>query len=363
MTGSERTILLSAGGTGGHVFPALALASELREEGATVVWAGRPDGLECRVAAEAGFRFEPLSAAGFFGKGLLSKARALLLLASGVIHACRLLRRLDPDAVVATGGYATAGVLAATWLTGVPYFLLEQNCIPGRVTRRLAGRARESFLGLPTADPFPGRHSVTGTPLRGALLGVAEQVRPAGGPTVLIIGGSLGARALNQAAVTVAARVVGCRFVILAGRRDCAAVAERVAALDAESRSRIRVVEFTSRPEELYREASVAVSRAGGVVLAELAVFGIPCVLVPFPHAVDRHQDANAAYFVRQGAAEVVAEAGEDIDSLAGRLAAAVEALLADDGRRARMVEAMKRLARPDAGKAIAGRIMACLAE
>lgn len=363
MTGGERKILLSAGGTGGHVFPALALAAELRDAGATVVWAGRRDGLECRVAADAGLGFEPLAAAGFFGKGLLSKARALASLALGVAQALRLLRRLDPDAVVATGGYATAGVLSASWLAGVPYFLLEQNCIPGRVTRRLARRARESFLGLPPAGEFPGRFSLTGTPLRAALVSASQQKRAAGGSTVLVIGGSLGARALNEAAVSMARSIAGCRFVIVAGRRDYAAVVERVAALGPESRSRIRVVEFTSQPEELYREAAVAVSRAGGVVLAELAVFGIPCVLVPFPHAVDRHQDANAEHFAREGACEVVVEGGDGVDALAGRLAAAVEAILGDEGRRARMAEAMRRLAHPDAARVVAGRIVACLAE
>lgn len=356
---SEPVVLLSAGGTGGHVFPALALAEELRRRGARVVWTGRAGGLESEVAAAAGFDFEPLAAAGFFGKGVLAKTRALMLLGPGALRAVGLLRRSGAAGVVATGGFATAGVLVAALLAGVPYFLLEQNCVPGRVTRRFAARARESFVAFPTRSPFPGPHSVVGMPLRRGLLEEAGRaVTASDRQTVLVIGGSLGARALNLAVPALVTAVPNRRYVVLTGRRDYRQVRELLSGqLDAATGQRVEVVEFTERPEELYRRAALAVSRAGGVVLAELAAFGIPAVLVPFPHAVDLHQDANAAFFASMGAAEVMQE---DAD-LGQRLAEAVRRLLADEGRRSSMASAMLAAARPDAARVIAGRVLSCL--
>lgn len=340
-------LVLGAGGTGGHVFPALALGIEMRELEIDVVWAGRQSGLENRVAVEHGFVFEPLASAGFYGKGVGAKATAAWLLCRGLFQAIGLLRRISPSGVVATGGFATAALLAAAGFVGTPFFLLEQNCIPGRVTRFFARRARESFLAFPTAKSFPGAHSVTGNPLRREL---SRGSREDDGRTVLFIGGSLGAQALNVAALDTAAALTNLNFIILAGRRDYEFVRSRVRSRNCE------IVEFTSHPEELYRRATIAVSRAGGVVLSELVAFGIPAILVPFPYATDRHQDANAEHLASLGAASVL-----DQNRLSG-LTSLVHTLMDDLPRRRRMEAAARSVARPDAAQTIARRVQTCLA-
>jgi UDP-N-acetylglucosamine--N-acetylmuramyl-(pentapeptide) pyrophosphoryl-undecaprenol N-acetylglucosamine transferase len=340
-------VVLGAGGTGGHVFPALALGIEMKELGIEVVWVGRESGLENRVAAEHGFAFEPVDSAGFYGKSIGAKAGAAWLLCRGLFQAIGMLRRVAPAGVVATGGFATAALLAATEFAGTPYFLLEQNCIPGRVTGFFARKARESFLAFPTATPFPGANSVAGNPLRREF---HSGERDDDGRTVLFIGGSLGAKALNVAALDAAAALTNVNFIILTGRRDYDFIRSRVRSRNCE------VVEFTSHPEELYRRATIAVSRAGGVVLSELAAFGIPAILVPFPYATDRHQDANAEYLASVGAASVL-----DQNRLSG-LTSLIRTLMDDAPRRREMEAAARSMARPDAASAIARRVQACLA-
>lgn len=350
--------MIAAGGTGGHVFPALALGIELRDRGAAVVWAGRREGFEYEVAAEHRFAFEPLAATGFYGKGIGIKVRALWQLMVGFWRALGLLDRVKPDGVVATGGFATAAVLGATRFGRTPMFLLEQNCIPGRVTRFFAPSATRSFLTFPTEKPYPGPSEVIGCPLRRDIVGWqaeatagAEPQAAVEGNTVLVLGGSLGARALNEAAIAAAAALPQYHFVILSGRRDYVDIKERAASANCE------VVEFTSHPEELYRRAAIAVSRAGGVVLSELLAFGVPGILVPYPFATDKHQDANARYLASVGAAFVL-----DEERLA-ELPSAIEGLMADEQRRRLMRSAARLVARPNAAAAIAERIIECLAD
>ena len=341
-------VVLGAGGTGGHVFPALALGIEMRDLGIEVLWAGRESGLENRVAVENGFAFEPLASAGFYGKGLGSKAQAAWLLCRGLMQAVSLLRRVRPSGVVATGGFATAGLLAAAEFGGTPYFLLEQNCIPGRVTGFFAPRARETFLAFPSAKPFPGANSVAGNPLRRDFL---RGERNDDGRTVLFIGGSGGAQALNVAALDAAAALSNLSFIILTGRRDHEFIRSRVTSKNVE------LVEFTSHPEELYRRATIAVSRAGGVVLSELVAFGIPAILIPFPYATDRHQDANAEYLASVGAASVL-----DQSRLSG-LTSLIRTLMDDVPRRQHMEAAARSVAKPDAARTTACRIAEALGQ
>jgi len=322
----------------------------MRELGIDVLWAGRESGLENQVAAEHGFAFEPMASAGFYGKGIGRKVEAAWLLCRGLLQAVSLLRRVKPSGVVATGGFATAALLAATEFGGTPYFLLEQNCIPGRVTSFFAPRARETFLAFPSAGTFPGASSVTGNPLRRGARGEGRGAREDDGKTVFFIGGSLGAQVLNVAALDVAAALSNLNFIILTGRRDYEFVRSRVRSRNCE------LVEFTSHPEELYRRATIAVSRAGGVVLSELVAFGIPAILIPFPYATDRHQDANAEYLASVGAASVL-----DQSRLSG-LTSLVHTLMDDAPRRQQMEAAARSIAKPDAASAIARRIQECLA-
>jgi len=335
-------VVLGAGGTGGHVFPALALGIEMRELGIDVLWVGREAGLENQVAVENGFELTVLASAGFYGKGIGGKARAAWLLGRGLAQAISLLRRVKPTGVVATGGFATAALLAAAEFGGTPYFLLEQNCIPGRVTSFFAPRARETFLAFPGASPFPGASSVVGNPLRREL-GRGE--RNDDGRTVLCIGGSLGAQALSEAALDVAAALSNLNFIIVTGHRDFEFVRSRVRSKN------VKLVEFTSHPEELYRMATIAVSRAGGVVLSELVASGIPAILIPFPYATDRHQHANARYLASVGAASVLEQS-----RLSG-LTSLVRTLMDDAPRREQMEAAGRSIAKPDAASVIARKV------
>ncbi|MEO0079734.1 MAG: undecaprenyldiphospho-muramoylpentapeptide beta-N-acetylglucosaminyltransferase [candidate division WOR-3 bacterium] len=340
-------LLLTAGGTGGHIFPGLALAGELQRLGVEVVWLGRKDGLEATLAEEEGIRFEPLGAAGFFGKGIGGKVMGAWLLGRGIVRSLVLFDRFEPDALVAAGGYVSAAPLVAAQLRKKPYFLLEQNCIPGRVTRFFAPKARESYLTFPTVKPFPGAAVVTGSPLRPAL---QEGRRNDDGRTVLVLGGSGGAQALSKAALDVAAALPNLNFIILTGRRDYQLMRSLVRSKNVE------LVEFTFHPEELYRRATIAISRAGGLVLSELLAFGIPVIVVPFPYATDQHQHANAQFLASIGAGVVL-----DQSCLSG-LTTLVQTLLNDEPRRQRMAQAAKAAARPDAGRVIAERIVRCLA-
>jgi len=329
------------------VFPALALASELMKLGAEVSWAGRGDSLEQAVAREHGFEFEPLPSAGLSGRSLAGKAAGAFQLARGTLRALGMLSRRLPDGLVAGGGYTSAPVLAAARLQRRPYFLLEQNCVPGRVTRLFAPAAREVYCAFPPARDLRARVQVVGNPLRPAL---AAGGRADDGRTVLVLGGSGGARALNLAALDTAATLSNCHFIILTGRRDYELVRSLVRSKNVET------VEFTSQPELLYRRATLAVSRAGGLVLSELLSHGIPAILIPYPHATDGHQDANAQYLASIGAATVL-----DQNRLSG-LTTLVGTLLGDEPRRQAMARSALAAARPDAGAVIAGRIVECLA-
>jgi UDP-N-acetylglucosamine--N-acetylmuramyl-(pentapeptide) pyrophosphoryl-undecaprenol N-acetylglucosamine transferase len=338
--------LVAAGGTGGHILPALALASELMKAGDEVTWLGRADGMEAELVERRGIGLRPVPAARLPGRRLHRVPAWCITSLRGVAAAGSAMRP-RPDALVAAGGYVSAAPLAAAWFRRVPYFLLEQNRVPGRVTRLFAPGARRTFLGFPTVTRLPGDSEVAGNPLRP---GPAAGLRADDGRTVLVLGGSLGARALNLAALDAAAALTNLRFIILAGRRDHALVKARVRSANCE------LVEFTDRPEELYRQATIAVSRAGGMVLSELVASGIPAILVPYPHATDRHQEANAEWLASNGAAITL-----DQNHLSG-LTVLIRGLIDDAPRRSRMEAAARELARPDAAATIARRIRECSA-
>lgn len=296
---------------------------------------------------EHGIDFVDVSAAGLVGRGLFARIYGAFLIGRGTVQSLTALSRLQPDAVLAAGSYVAAPILFAAALQGRPFFLMEQNRIPGRVTRLFAPRAQRVFCGFPLEFPLSGRVCVSGNPLRPALT-CGE--RADDGRTVLVLGGSGGARVLSLAALDLAATFTNCHFIVLTGQRDYNHVRSRVRSKNVE------IVEFTRQPELLYRRATIAVSRAGGLVLSELLSFGIPAVLVPFPHAADGHQDANAQYLASLGAATVL-----DQNRLSG-LAVVVRELLDNDNRRQAMRAAALAAARPAAAVTVAQEIVTCLA-
>ncbi len=329
------------------MFPALAVASELIGLGVKVIWAGRRDSLEHSTAMEHGIEFVNVSSAGLVGRNILAKVRGASLIGQGVVQSLMLLNRLQPGAVLAAGSYVAAPLLAAASIQRRQFFLLEQNRIPGRVTRLFAGRAQMVFCGFPLERQLSARVCVSGNPLRRTL---AHGIRSDDGRTVLVLGGSGGARVLSFAALDLAAALTNCHFIVVTGHRDYHAVRSRVTSRNVE------VVEFTKQPELLYRRATIAISRAGGLVLSELLSFGIPAVLVPLPHAADGHQDANAQYLASIGAATVLNQ-----NRLSG-LTAVVKSLMDDERRRLTMQAAALAAARPDAAVTVANEVLQCLA-
>ena len=296
------TLLIAASGTGGHLFPALAVADAL-PSGWRVRWLGVPDRLETSLVPSR-YPLHTVRAGGLQGRGLRRLVNlAHLLLACLAVR--RLLRRERVDAVFSSGGYIAApAILAARWC-GVPVVLHESNAIPGKVTRLLGRFCSQVAVGLPqAAERLPRvRPLVTGTPVRRAFLEPAplpDWVPAGDGPLLLVMGGSQGAVGLNRMVrpLLPCLAAAGCRVVHLTGSNDP----------DAGSLDLPGVVErpFSDALPGLLQHADLAISRAGAGSLSELAVCGTPTILVPFPQAADRHQDANAAAAAELGAAVIV---------------------------------------------------------
>lgn len=295
-------LLIAASGTGGHLFPALAVADALPSDW-TVSWLGVPDRLE-RELVPSRYPLHTVRAGGLQGRGLRKLIELVrLLYASRAVR--RLIRRERVEVVFSTGGYIAAPVILAARLCGVPVVLHESNGIPGRVTRLLGRFCRRVAVGLPeAADRVPGcRPLCTGTPVRLEFLEPAERPAwlPVGeGPLLVVMGGSQGAVGLNRMVrpLLPALLEAGCRVVHLSGSNDPAA----------GEFQHPRLVErpFCEEMPGLLQRADLVISRAGAGSLAELAVSGAAAILVPFPQAADRHQDANAAAAAAQGAALIV---------------------------------------------------------
>lgn len=357
-------VMILAGGTGGHVYPALAVAEELRALGHSVVWMGTRGGLEARVVPEAGIPMEWLAVAGVRGKGWGSRLKAPFMLARACFQSLRILRRIRPDVVLGMGGFVSGpGGLMARML-GIPLVLHEQNRVPGTTNRWLARWARVVLEAFPGSFPASAGARCTGNPLRReiAVLWGRASVRepmdesgsrgPKPAPTepvhVLILGGSQGAKALNETVPAALARLrTPLRVLHQSGEAMRAATGEvyREAGLEA------RVEAFVRDMAEAYRWADLAICRAGAMTVSELAAAGLPAILVPFPYAIDDHQTANARYLAEAGAAVLLPQQDMSAESLAARLAE----LLAEPGRLESCAERARALAQPEAARTVAG--------
>jgi UDP-N-acetylglucosamine--N-acetylmuramyl-(pentapeptide) pyrophosphoryl-undecaprenol N-acetylglucosamine transferase len=356
-------ILIAGGGTGGHLFPGVALAEEIRgrDPDAAVRFVGTRRGIEARVLPELGWEHAFIEISGLKTVGLGGAVRGLLRVPRALWQSRRIIRAFRPDVVVGVGGYASGPVVLAARLMGLPTAILEQNSIPG-LTNKILGRfVRAVFVSFDESRRFfPARRVIaSGNPIRRALL-AALQSEPGNGaastgaataaPHVLVFGGSQGARALNELVPVAAAllRERGLAFHIVhqTGEAGLEATQARYrdAGVDADCRAFIRDMAGA------YQRADLVVSRAGATTVAELGVVGRPAILVPFPQAADNHQEINAREVVRAGAALLHRQA----ELTPERLADAMAGLLGDAAVRARMAGAMKKLGRPDAAATIA---------
>ena len=350
----SRPVLIMAGGTGGHIFPGLAVADVLRAQGIPVAWLGAAGGMETRVVPAHGIELHTVAVGGLRGKGWKTRLFAPLMLARSLFASLRVLRQLRPRSVLSMGGYVAGPGGVAARLTGTPLLVHEQNRVAGYTNRKLAGIARRVLAGF--ADVLPNGEWV-GNPVRASIAALPAPAERFGGrtgrPQLLVLGGSLGARALNLALPQALALIPTeqrplVRHQCGSRRLDEARAAYAQAGVEAE------VLPFIDDMAAAYGWADLAVCRAGALTIAELTAAGLGAVLVPFPHAVDDHQTGNAQALVEAGAAELIQERDLDVQMFSQRLAA----LLADRARLTAMAQAARTLAKPDAAEVIAG---ACL--
>ena len=354
-------ILIAGGGTGGHLYPGIALARELlrRDPSAQVSFVGTAQGIEARVVPREGFELDLIRVAGLKGKSRIQRAIGLSLLPMAALDTWRVITKRRPDVVVGVGSFGSGPVVAVAALLGYPTMLLEQNAVPGITNRLLARIVRAAAVNFETALAFfPRTGFVAGNPVRPEFFPAPNEEandrtnRPRDAARVLIFGGSQGAHAINVAMVEAASRLAatGVRLAIThqTGERDLDLVrtAYQRAGLEA------RVEAFIFQIDGEMKAADVVVARSGATTLAELAASGTPSILVPLPNSTDDHQRKNAEVFASTGAAVVIEER-----ELKSALGDALSGLLANPERRVQMSRAARALARPDAAERIADRV------
>ena len=361
----QRPVLIMAGGTGGHVFPALAVADELRARGVEVSWLGTQRGLEARVVPAAGYPLNTVRVTGLRGKGALRLLLAPFMLAGALWQALRIELQLRPRAVLGMGGFVSGpgGVIA--WLLRRPLLIHEQNSVAGTTNRLLAPLARTVMVAFPGSLPAARQPVHTGNPVRGRITSLpapATRLADRSGPMrLLIVGGSLGARALNDTLPAAIAQLQPgnpLQVYHQTGRDDL----EQVVSAYKEASVEARVEPFIDDMAEAYAWADLVICRAGALTVAELAVVGVAAILVPFPHATDDHQTGNARFLADAGAAVLLPQSKLEPAGLASMLSDFIsqrEVLLemacrarelAMPGAARRVAELCLQAARPGAG-------------
>lgn len=371
-----RTVLVAGGGTAGHVFPAIAVARQLTELAPDVepVFVGVPDRLEARLVPEAGFALHPIDAVSVPRRPSPRLLRVPGALRAGVRRCGELARETSAVGAVTFGGYVSFPLDRAAWKLQLPLVVHEQNSVPGltnRLAARWADRVAVTFPGSAHRFRHPERCVVTGNPVREDVLALDRDARRRAArrafglhpdrPTLLVFGGSQGARSINQAIVDAHRRWSGTDLQILhaAGSRDYPEAARRwEQARAAGAGPTAKLVDFIESMADAYAAADVVVCRAGATSIAELTVLGIPSVLVPYPHATADHQTANARALERAGGTVVVEDAGFDGASLV----AAAEPLLLDEERHRAVATAAAAFGRPDAAANVARLLLDLLA-
>ncbi len=347
-------VMIMAGGTGGHVYPALAVARHLADQGAQVTWLGTAQGLEARVVPEAGFALDFIPVRPVRGTGARARISALARMLQALWEALRVLRRRRPRVVLGLGGFASGPGGVAAWLLRLPLVIHDQNAVPGATNRILSHLAARVLTGFPEA--FPGRANAvyTGNPVRAEICTLpVPELRFGGrrGPLrLLVLGGSQGAAALNETVP----RALGLLEPELrpevwhqTGRDQL----DATRAAYGEAGLQARLEPFIEDMAEAWAWADLAVCRSGAITVSELAAAGLGAVLVPYPHAVDDHQTRNAGHLAAAGAARVMAQDNFTPRTLAEQLQ---ELFSAGRKRLLRMAQAARRLARPDATEVVA---------
>ena len=355
MSARTANVMILAGGTGGHIFPGLAVAQALREQGAEVSWLGADGGMETRLVPPHGIAIDTIAVKGLRGKGVATLLGAPLRVLRAVRDAARVLRLRKPDAVVSFGGFAAGPGGIAARIAGIPLLVHEQNRAAGMTNKVLAKFARQVLVGFPQTF---ANETLVGNPVRAQIAQVAPPAQRdfahGGALRLLVLGGSQGARALNNA-VPQAVAALGLPVDVLhqAGEKMLDEARSAYAGAGVEA----RVEPFIADMAAAYAWADLVVCRAGALTLAELCAVGVGSVLVPFPQAVDDHQTRNAEYLVERGAALLL----KQDDALAARLGDVLAELTRDPGKRRAMADAARALARPDAAQRVADAVLATI--
>ncbi len=348
-------IILAGGGTGGHLYPALAVADEFKERGVDCEFIGTKRGLESRLVPEYGYRLHTIWARGVAGN-LFQKLFAVFLILLGSLQCMFLLGRNRPDLVIGVGGYASAPALFAAKVLGIPLVLLEQNQVAGKVTSLMAPYANLVCLSFPdTKLKGSVKTKWTGNPLRAQLFThTQEESRkalaiPLEAKVLLVSGASQGAKSLNQAVWSLAEEGLEEHFwvVHLIGRSHFDAFKEQYAELPESTRSRYLIFDFVEDMGQIYRAADLALTRAGATTIAELTALGLPAILVPYPYA-GAHQVSNTKALVEVGGAIVV-----DDSDIQDKLKPLLTELSQDLTQLNRMAEKSSSLGKPDATKTV----------
>jgi UDP-N-acetylglucosamine--N-acetylmuramyl-(pentapeptide) pyrophosphoryl-undecaprenol N-acetylglucosamine transferase len=349
-----KSIIIAAGGTGGHVFPGIAVAEEIKSlaPDVRIVFAGTERGLESSIVPKHGWPLKLFGSRSIKDKGGAARVAAIAMLPFSVIHAIAMLISDRPSLVVSIGGYAAGPLVLAAWVLRIPVVLVEPNAIAGMTNRKLGRLAKKVFVAFDEAKRyFPnGRAILTGAPIRTEVLSGGRR-GPTDVRTLFVFGGSQGAMTLNRAMMAAAGKLGGLggrlRVIHQTGTSaDPAEVARTYSGFGIEADVR----SFCDRIWECYEDADLVIARSGANTVAELAALGLPSILVPYPYAADDHQRANAMALVRAGGARVI----DDSECDGERMAREIADVLGDDERLRAMAEKARSIGRPDAARRIA---------
>ena len=341
--------VIAGGGTGGHVIPALAIANEIRERyHAVVTFIGTARGIENRLVPKAGYELKLIEVGALKNVSLATRISTLLDLPNAILDSWRIIRHVQPEIVIGVGGYASGPGMLAAAFTGCPTVAFEPNVVPGFANRVIAPLVSAAAVHFDETCHYFRRCHVTGVPVRRAFFDIP--LRQAGPPTLLVFGGSQGASAINRTVMECLPellRAIPTLHVIhQTGEKDYLE-AQR---MYLESGVPAEITPFIEQMPDAFRRADLLICRSGASTVAEVAAAGKPAIFIPFPHAADDHQRRNAQAFERAGAALVIPEAELDTKQLVD----AVTSALKDPVRLARMSQAARALAHPDAAQQIA---------
>lgn len=351
-------IAIAGGGTGGHLFPGIALAEELVDRGHRVLFIGTAQGIEARVCPRDGWPIELITVSGIKGKGLLGALGGVFAVPRAIAQSRSILRQFAADVVVGVGGYASGPVGLAATMMRTPLYLLEQNSVPG-ITNRTLGRVARGVFGTfaGAASYFPKEtYHLVGNPIRKSVRESLARTASHSRDTLLIVGGSQGARGVNRIVgdALIELQKSGAAFPVVhqCGKAD---FDELKAKYQTAGLGKVELQPFFDNMADVYAKARLVIARAGATTIAELTLLGLPAFLIPFPEAADDHQTKNADEIAAAGAARVLPQATTTPSELAAR----VRELYFDKAGLAKMANAARGQSHPDAHKLIADAITA----